>query len=62
MRNARVAPLGETFEDLRQMLRRDRILNYKVVQTETADAQIRKIILYVAENFGRKLHLKNLKN
>lgn len=29
-------------------------MNYKVVQTETADAQIRKIILYVAENFGRE--------
>ena len=33
-------------------------MNYKVVRTETADAQIRKIILYVAENFGREVALK----
>ena len=35
-------------------------MNYKVVQTETADAQIRKIILYVAENFGREVALEKL--
>ena len=35
-------------------------MNYKVVRTETADAQIRKIILYVAENFGREVALEKL--
>ena len=27
-------------------------MKYKVIRTETADVQIRKIILYIAENFG----------
>lgn len=35
-------------------------MNYKVIRTETADAQIRKIILYVAENLGRKVALEKL--
>ena len=35
-------------------------MKYKVIRTETADAQIRKIILYVAENFGTKVALKKL--
>lgn len=35
-------------------------MNYKVIRTETADAQIRKIILYVAENFGREVALEKL--
>ena len=35
-------------------------MNYKVIRTETADAQIRKIILHVAENFGTEVALKKL--
>ena len=35
-------------------------MKYKVVRTETADAQIRKIILYVAENFGKEVALEKL--
>lgn len=35
-------------------------LKYKVIRTETADAHIRKIILYVAENFGNEVALKKL--
>lgn len=35
-------------------------MKYKVVQTETADAQIRKIILYMAENFGKEVALEKL--
>ena len=35
-------------------------MNYKVPRTETADAQIRKIILYVAENFGREVAIEKL--
>ena len=35
-------------------------MKYKVVRTETADAQIRKIILYVAENFGKEAALEKL--
>ncbi|MBR6771553.1 MAG: type II toxin-antitoxin system RelE/ParE family toxin [Lachnospiraceae bacterium] len=32
----------------------------KVIRTETADAHIRKIILYIAENLGNKAALKKL--
>lgn len=35
-------------------------MKYKVVRTETADAQIRKSILYVAENFGKEVALEKM--
>lgn len=35
-------------------------MNYKVIRTEIADIQIRKIILYVAENFGNVVALEKL--
>ena len=35
-------------------------MKYKVIRTETADAQIRKIILHVAENFGTDVALEKL--
>lgn len=35
-------------------------MKYKVIRTETADAHIRKIILYVAENFGSEVALNKL--
>lgn len=35
-------------------------MKYEVVRTETADAQIRKIVLYIAENFGNKVALEKL--
>ena len=35
-------------------------MKYKVIRTETADAQIRKIILYVAENFGKEVALEKM--
>lgn len=35
-------------------------MKYKVIRTETADAQIRKIILYLAENFGKEVALEKL--
>lgn len=35
-------------------------MKYKVVRTETADAQIRKIILCVAENFVKEVALEKL--
>ena len=35
-------------------------MKYKVVRTETADAQIRKLILYAAENFGKEVALEKL--
>lgn len=35
-------------------------MNYKVIRTEIADTQIRKIILYVAENFGNVVALEKL--
>lgn len=35
-------------------------MKYKVIRTETADAHIRKIILYVAENFGGEVALNKL--
>ena len=35
-------------------------MKYKVIRTETADAHIRKIVLYVAEKFGSEVALKKL--
>lgn len=35
-------------------------MKYEVIRTEKADAQIRKIVLYVAENFGSEVALKKL--
>lgn len=35
-------------------------MKYKVIRTETADAHIRKVILYVAETFGSEVALKKL--
>ena len=35
-------------------------MRYEVIRTDTADAGIRKIILYVAENFGNKVALEKL--
>lgn len=36
------------------------ILKYEIVRTDTADAGIRKIILYVAQNFGNSIALEKL--
>ena len=35
-------------------------MKYKVIRTDTADAGIRKIILYVAQNFGNIIALEKL--
>ena len=35
-------------------------MKYKVIRTDIADAGIRKIILYVAQNFGNDVALKKL--
>ena len=35
-------------------------MNYKVLRTDTADALIRNIILYIAENFGNETALCKL--
>lgn len=35
-------------------------MKYKVMRTDMADAGIRKIILYVAQNFGNKVALEKL--
>lgn len=35
-------------------------MNYEVIRTDTADSLIRKIILYVAENFGNDVALEKL--
>ena len=35
-------------------------MKYTVQRTDTADALLRKIVLYVAENFGRETALKKL--
>lgn len=35
-------------------------MRYRVVRTDTADEQIRKIILYINENFGREVALRKL--
>lgn len=35
-------------------------MGYKIVRTDTADAGIRKIILYVAQSFGKDVALEKL--
>ena len=35
-------------------------MKYGIIRTDTADALIREIILYVAENFGNSMALKKL--
>lgn len=35
-------------------------MKYNIVRTDTADSSIRKIILYVAQNFGNDVALKKL--
>ena len=35
-------------------------MKYNVVRTDTADAGLRKIILYIAQNFGNDMALKKL--
>ena len=35
-------------------------MKYEVIRTDTADAGIRKIILYVAQNFGNDIALKKI--
>lgn len=35
-------------------------MRYKIVRTDTADAGIRKIVLYIAQNFGNEIALKKL--
>ena len=37
-------------------------MKYEVIRTDTADSLIRKIILYVAENFGDDVALEKLDN
>jgi len=37
-------------------------LKYEVIRTDTADSLIRKIVLYVAENFGTDVALEKLDN
>ena len=37
-------------------------MNYEVIRTDTADSLIRKIVLYVAENFGTDVALEKLNN
>lgn len=36
------------------------MVKYKVIRTDTADAGIRSIILYIAQNFGKEVVLKKL--
>ena len=33
---------------------------YKVIRTDTADTLLRQIILYIAENFGKRVALERL--
>ena len=36
-------------------------MKYNVVRTDTADAGLRKIVLYIAQNFGNDVALKKLR-
>ena len=35
-------------------------MKYNVIRTDTADAGIRKVVLYIAQNFGNEVALKKL--
>lgn len=35
-------------------------MKYRIIRTDTADAGIRKIILYIAQNFGNEVALQKL--
>ena len=35
-------------------------MKYQVTSTDTADAMIREIVLYIAENFGNNVAMKKL--
>ena len=35
-------------------------MRYSIIRTDTADAGIKKIVLYVSQNFGKAAALKNL--
>lgn len=35
-------------------------MKYKIVRTDTADAGLRKIVLYIVQNFGNDMALKKL--
>ena len=35
-------------------------MKYQVIRTDTADAMIREIVLYIAENFGNNVAIKKL--
>ena len=37
-------------------------MKYEVIRTDTADASIRKIVLYVAQNFGNAVALEKLED
>jgi len=37
-------------------------MKYEVIRTDTADAGIRKIILYIAQNWGNKVALEKLED
>ena len=37
-------------------------MKYEVIRTDTADAGIRKIVLYVAQNFGNAVALEKLED
>lgn len=36
------------------------MMKYEIIRTDTADAQIRKTILYIAQNFGNDVALQKL--
>ena len=60
VKNGRVAPISDTFDDLRKMFQEGEVMKYEVIRTDTADAGIRKIILYIAQNFGNTVALEKL--
>ncbi len=37
-------------------------MKYEIIRTDTADALLRKIILYIAQNFGNDVALEKLNN
>ena len=56
--NGRVSPIQNIFNDLRAMLKGNK-MKYTIVRTDTADIVIRKIVMNIARNFGEDIVLKN---
>ena len=59
VKNGRVAPINETFDDLRMILKVSN-MKYSIIRTDKADEGIRHTVLYLANHFGNEFALEKL--